>query len=168
MADNSGDVILHSDWLPRVEGARFWLAAESRGCSILIGYRVKSVQCIMIWNRKPSQCIMLGNSCIKIGSACIKTGSQKPSQRIKIGNACINIGMHVLRYAIPFGKVIAWAICSSQSIKIRNASFSTMWEYFEKNIFWTDFFLQARPAARLLLTPVDKFYLRMLCEKILW
>ena len=31
--------------------------------------------------------------------------SQKPTQCIKIGNACIKIGMHVLRYAIAFGNV---------------------------------------------------------------
>ena len=31
--------------------------------------------------------------------------SRKPSQCIKIGNACIKIGMHVLRYAIAFGNV---------------------------------------------------------------
>ena len=31
--------------------------------------------------------------------------SGKPTQCIKIGNACIKIGMHVLRYAIAFGNV---------------------------------------------------------------
>ena len=31
--------------------------------------------------------------------------SRKPSQCIKIGNACIKIVMHVLRYAIAFGNV---------------------------------------------------------------
>ena len=32
--------------------------------------------------------------------------SRKPSQCIEIANACIKIGMHVLRYAIAFGKAI--------------------------------------------------------------
>ena len=31
--------------------------------------------------------------------------SRKPTECIKIGNACIKIGMHVLRHAIAFGNV---------------------------------------------------------------
>ena len=51
-------------------------------------------------SRKPSQCIKIGNACIRIWSrkpsqcikiACIKIWSREPAQCIKIGNACIKI-----------------------------------------------------------------------------
>ena len=43
-------------------------------------------------SRKPSQCI-------KIGNACIRIWSQKPSQCIKIGNACFRIWNAHFRYS---------------------------------------------------------------------
>ena len=51
---DSGDVILDSDWLPSRVGNVLRYGAESR---------------------RPSQCIKIGNACIKIAVAFIKIGN---------------------------------------------------------------------------------------------
>ena len=76
-------------WRLGWRNARFWLAddsvevmfvfAESRRCC-----RVGNVLRYGAESRKSTQCI-------KIGNACIKIWSRKPSQGIKIGDACIKI-----------------------------------------------------------------------------
>ena len=58
LADDSGDVILDSDWLPRVLPSRQCIKIWSRGCC-----RDESGK---IWSREPTQCIKIGDACIKI------------------------------------------------------------------------------------------------------
>ena len=108
MADDSGDVILDTDWLPRAEGARFRLVAESRG---LLSRRVGNVLRSGAQSRKPTQCN-------KIGNACIKTWSREPGHCIKIGNACIKIGDTCIKVSKSIRKCISIDYSSSQCIKI--------------------------------------------------
>ena len=56
---------------------RYGAESQKRSQCIRIGNA-----CIKIWSRKPSQCIEM---------ACIKIWSREPVQCIKIGNACIKI-----------------------------------------------------------------------------
>ena len=51
---DSGNVMLNSDWLPRAEGSR------------VLPRRVGNVLRYGADGRKPSQCIKIGNACIKI------------------------------------------------------------------------------------------------------
>ena len=52
------------------------------------------IACTKIWSRKPSQCIKMGNACIKIWSQCIE-----------VCNACIKIWKRGFRHcATIFGR----------------------------------------------------------------
>ena len=76
-------------WRHGWQNTWFWLAAESRVCSILIGCRDESCRFNVIKygaeSRKPTQCLKIGNARIKIGDAR-NSIDYSSSQWVKIWN----------------------------------------------------------------------------------
>ena len=71
--------MLDSDWQARAEDFQFWLIDESGDVKLdsdclpkAEDAGVVSVQCFMFWGRITSQCIKIGNVCIKIRGCMYK------------------------------------------------------------------------------------------------
>ena len=120
------------------------------------------------------------SQCIRIGNACIKIWSRKPSQCIKIGDACIKIwsrlnvlryAMHVLRYGAENRKtsqcikivnacIKIWSQCikvGDACIRIWNMVFAALCDNFQHCEIFSKKFqkFKAGPPARMIFTPAD-------------